>query len=66
MSSPRIIYAPCPDTTPEAEISALASAYKFVLDCHAKKNAAGMTCANGDDVAMKNYKGVSHVDQRTS
>ena len=40
MSSPRITYAPRPDATPEAELSALAGAYRFILDCHAKKEAA--------------------------
>lgn len=44
-----ISYAPHPDATPEAELSALAGVYKFVLDCHARKNAAGVTSTNGDD-----------------
>jgi hypothetical protein len=35
-----IRYAERPDATLEAELSALASAYRFVLDCHAKKEAA--------------------------
>ncbi len=39
MDSPRIAYAPRPDTTPETEISALANVYRFVLDCRAKKEA---------------------------
>jgi hypothetical protein len=30
-------YTPRSDATPEAEISALANVYRFVLDCHAKK-----------------------------
>jgi hypothetical protein len=40
MSEQRIIYAPRPDATPEAEIATLAAVYKFVLHCHAKKEAA--------------------------
>jgi hypothetical protein len=40
MTSPRITYAPRPDATLEAELSALANVYRFVLDCHAKKEAA--------------------------
>ena len=40
MTSPRIIYTPRPDATPEAELSTLADVYKFVLDCHAKQEAA--------------------------
>jgi hypothetical protein len=33
VSEPRIIYAPRPDTDPEAEVSALSAVYKFILDC---------------------------------
>jgi hypothetical protein len=40
MDSSSITYTPRPDATPEAELSALASAYRFVLDCRAKKEAA--------------------------
>ena len=40
MTSPRITYTPRPDTTPEAELTALAAVCKFVLDCRAKKEAA--------------------------
>ena len=36
---PHIAYAPRPDATPEAEIATLAAVYRFVLDCHAKKEA---------------------------
>ncbi len=66
MPDPVVAYVPRPDVTPEAEISALASVYKFVLDCHAKKNAAGVTSTNGDDAkgspkhevrATQNYTG---------
>lgn len=39
MISPRLTYAPLPDTTPEAELSALASVYRFILDS-SKKEAA--------------------------
>jgi hypothetical protein len=34
-----ITYRPRENTTPEAEISALANVYKFVLDCRKKKAA---------------------------
>ncbi len=64
MSNPRISYAPRPGTTLEAEGSALASVYRFVLACRAKKNAAGMTSTNGDDAIVRNTEGVNHVDQR--
>ena len=48
MSNPRIAYAPRPDATPEGELNALASIYRFVLDS-AQKNAAGRTSTNGGD-----------------
>jgi hypothetical protein len=40
VDKPAITYTPPPNATPEAEISALASVYKFVLNCHAMKEAA--------------------------
>ena len=49
MSNPRITYAPRADATQEAELDALTSVYRFILDCRAKKNAAGMTSTNGGD-----------------
>jgi hypothetical protein len=39
MSESSIAYAADPDTNPEAELFALANIYKFVLDCHTKKEA---------------------------
>jgi hypothetical protein len=35
-----VLYEPRSDTTPEAELNALANVYRFILDCHAKKMAA--------------------------
>jgi hypothetical protein len=49
VSAPRITYVPRPDATQEAELNALASVYKFILDRRAMKNAAGVTSTNGDD-----------------
>ena len=40
MSKPRIVYRARPDATPEAEISALIAAYRFVLERHAARTAA--------------------------
>ena len=40
MSEPRISYSVSLDTSPEAEAPVLCAVYKFVLDCHAKKEAA--------------------------
>ena len=49
MSAPRITYVLRPDATKEAELNALASVYRFILDCREKENAAGVTSTNGDD-----------------
>jgi hypothetical protein len=43
MSEFPISYTARPDATPKAELGALASAYRFVLDCHAKKEAAAVS-----------------------
>lgn len=37
MTSYHITYTPDAGSTPEAELNALAAAYKFILDCHARK-----------------------------
>ena len=39
MSNPPIFYTPRPNATPEGELNALASVYRFILACHAKKMA---------------------------
>ena len=50
MSESRIVYTPHPEATPETEASALASVYRFLLDCHAKakKNPAAGQSMRGD------------------
>jgi len=42
-------YIPRPSVTAEQELDALATVYRFILDCHAKKNAAGVPNTNGGD-----------------
>jgi hypothetical protein len=46
MGSARIIYTPR-EATLEGELNALAAAYRFILDCHAKKKATSP--GNPDD-----------------
>jgi hypothetical protein len=48
VSCPKGIYHTRPDATPESELSALATVYKFVLDSHAKKNPAAGLSGQGD------------------
>jgi hypothetical protein len=40
MNSTHITYTRRSDATSKAEVAALGAIYKFVLDCHAKKEAA--------------------------
>ena len=47
MSSPRVTYVPRPDATPEVELDALASVYRFVLDCGDARRAEKMEKAAG-------------------
>ena len=71
MSESRIVYTPHPDATPETEASALATAYRFLLDRRTKGNAASVTNTNGDD-ATKGFrisekeKGGRHVEHLAS
>jgi hypothetical protein len=38
MNSPRIVYVPRPDVTPESELSVLANVYAYLIkSCHSKK-----------------------------
>lgn len=40
MGEPRLVYVPCKDATPERELAALATIYKFVLERHERKKDA--------------------------
>ncbi len=60
MDKPAITYAAHPDATSEAEISALANIYKFILDCRAKKEAAGPRQAGN----LEDEKGSMHDSRR--
>jgi len=46
---PIISYGPRPDATPEAEVSALANIYTFIVDRHVKQDAPGVSSTKGDD-----------------
>jgi hypothetical protein len=37
VDSTRILYTPRPGATPEGEVAVLASVYRFLLECHAKR-----------------------------
>jgi hypothetical protein len=63
VSNPRIVYTPYHNATPETELSALAAAYRFILDCRAKRLAAESGSCNDAGIVEKT-EGVSHVEQR--
>ncbi len=54
MGSCRITYAHRLEAPPEAEISALASVYEFVLACHAKKEAVPDRRPNDEKERFRN------------
>ena len=66
MSEARIVYTPRPDATPESEVVALASVYRFLLDRHVKKEGVPATAPHS---VMKGFetsekeKGGEHVEQ---
>jgi hypothetical protein len=61
MAEPPVAYVPLPDNTLEAEISTLATVYRFVLDCHTKKEAALDSRPND---ATERSKDVSSATQK--
>jgi hypothetical protein len=63
VDNPRVTYTLRPDATPEGELNALASIYRFVLDSAINK-AGGATSTSGDD-AMKGYKNDGATQQYT-
>jgi hypothetical protein len=61
-----VVYEPRSDTTPEAELNALANVYRFILDCYAEKMAAEPapepdSC--NDAAIVTNTEEVSDVEQ---
>jgi hypothetical protein len=57
---PRITYAPRGDAAPGDEIAALSNVFKFVLDCHSKREA---TRPRSSDDAKERSKNVSSATQ---
>jgi len=47
--APRLVYRPRSDATPEVERSALASVYRYLLDCRARKEDAN----SEEEIAQK-------------
>jgi hypothetical protein len=59
VTAPGISYATRSDATAEGELRAVAAAYRFVLDCHAKKGVATKEAA-----LIRHKEEVSHVEQQ--
>jgi hypothetical protein len=67
MNSSRIVYQPGEASTAECELDALATCYRFILDCHAKRKSdepAPEPDSCNDAAIVRNTEGVSHVEQR--
>jgi len=56
---PSIIYASRGDAAPGDEVAALSNVFKFVLDCHAKKEAARPGSPNDGTKAKEDSTDVS-------
>jgi hypothetical protein len=65
-SEVQISYTPRPDATEKAQLNALASVYRFILDSRAKKNAAGVTSTNGGDAKERSKDDSSATQNYTS
>jgi len=60
-------YAQRADATLETELSTLANVYRFVLDCHAKKEATPESRPNGGWItSVKNTEEVRNVERLTN
>jgi hypothetical protein len=62
MSSAHITYSQRPEASAKNEFTALANVYKFVLDCHAKKEA---TRPGSPDDAKEKIRNGSRQQQYT-
>jgi hypothetical protein len=72
MKSSAIVYQARTNATPEAERATLANIYRFIIDCRASRNAAGVSSTTGDDAkeglrmtkaVMKNTEEVGDVER---
>jgi hypothetical protein len=59
--NPRITYTPRPGATPEGELNALATVYKFVLDCSERKQGRPTTSGPDDAEGSKNDRTATEI-----
>ncbi len=62
MASARVAYSARTGATPEAELNAIASVYRFIIESHAKKKA---TRPSGPDDAKEIKNGCADTDKYT-
>ena len=65
MSGMRIVYTPRPDATPEAERSALASVYRFVLDHQGREKGGRGTAPDDATKGAKHDRATNITPDRT-
>ncbi len=58
--APRIIYSPCSGVTPEQELAALTTVYKFLIERNASEEGGPATTAL-DDAERRSSDGVSTI-----
>lgn len=63
MAEPTITYAPRSDTNSEAELDALATVYKFVLACNAKKEGGPATAPEDPERRSDEIRAKSSIPQ---
>jgi hypothetical protein len=63
---PCLVYSPREDATPEGELSALVTVYKFVLECHEPKKNVGTENGGdgGEEAAERNGIGGIPSEER--
>jgi hypothetical protein len=66
MTSTRITYTPLSSTTPEGEVSALATVYAYLLRNRKAAEPAPESDSCDDAAIVRNTEGVSHVDHQRS
>lgn len=65
-AEPKVLYSPRTDATPESELNALAVIYRFILDCHAKKEGRPTTSGPDDAEGSRNERTATEIIPKPS
>ena len=60
----RVFYVPCPSSTREREVEALASVYAFILECHENRKATEKTDGDEDGEAAEHRRAEGIVPEK--